>query len=64
MKQRVNLARAMITNPDLLILDEAFSSLDLSVKTSIMADINKLWREEQFTIIAVTHDLKEASFYG
>lgn len=62
MKQRVNLARAMITNPDLLILDEAFSSLDLSVKTSIMTDINKLWEEEQFTIIAVTHDLKEAIF--
>lgn len=62
MKQRVNLARAIIIKPDLLIMDEAFSSLDLSVKTSIMADINKLWREAQFTVIAVTHDLKEAIF--
>lgn len=62
MKQRVNLARAIVTKPDLLIMDEAFSSLDLSVKTSIMVDINNLWKEEHFTIIAVTHDLKEAIF--
>ncbi len=62
MKQRVNLARALIIQPDLLILDEAFSSLDLSVKTSIMEDINQLWLENPFTIIAVTHDLKEALY--
>ncbi len=62
MKQRVNLARALITRPDLLILDEAFSSLDLRVKASIMEDINQLWLENKFTIIGVTHDLKEALY--
>lgn len=60
MQQRVNLARALIIDPDLLILDEAFSSLDLPVKLSIMRDINDQWKEKQFTILAVTHDLKEA----
>ncbi len=60
MRQRVNLARALITRPDLLILDEAFSSLDLRIKASIMEDINQLWLENRFTIISVTHDLKEA----
>lgn len=62
MRQRVNLARALITQPDLLILDEAFSSLDLRVKASIMSDIYQLWRENPFTLIAVTHDLKEALY--
>ena len=62
MRQRVNLARALMSKPDLLSLDEAFSSLDLSVKSSIMEDINQLWLENPFAIIAVTHDLKEALY--
>ncbi|MEW6625009.1 MAG: ABC transporter ATP-binding protein [Bacillota bacterium] len=60
MKQRVNLARALINEPDLLILDEAFSSLDLKVKLGIVDDVVKQWQEKGFTILAVTHDLKEA----
>lgn len=60
MRQRVNLARALVARPDLLILDEAFSSLDLKVKTSIMEDVHQLWLAHGFSIVAVTHDLKEA----
>lgn len=60
MKQRVNLARALINEPDLLILDEAFSSLDLKVKLGIMQDVLKQWQEKRFTMLTVTHDLKEA----
>ncbi len=62
MRQRVNLARALISGADLLILDEAFSSLDFRVKATIIEDINQLWLENGFTIIAVTHDLKEALY--
>ncbi|NLG32571.1 MAG: ABC transporter ATP-binding protein, partial [Syntrophomonadaceae bacterium] len=62
MRQRVNLARALIVNPDLLILDEAFTSLDLPVKRSIIDDLLDQWNDKRFTIIMVTHDIKEALY--
>lgn len=64
MKQRVNLARAFLKDPDFLILDEPFSSLDLPVKFKIMDDIIKLWKERKFTLLMVTHDVKEAVYIG
>ncbi len=60
MKQRVNLARALIVHPDLLLLDEPFTALDLRVKKQIIEDLERLWRERGFTMIAVSHDPKEA----
>lgn len=62
MQQRVNLARALLVEPELLIMDEAFASLDLPVKMSIMEDILLHWQEKQFTMVTVTHDLKEALY--
>lgn len=60
MCQRVNLARALISQPDLLILDEAFLSLDYATKFKIMKEIVQLWQTIKFTLVAVTHDPKEA----
>jgi ABC-type nitrate/sulfonate/bicarbonate transport system ATPase subunit len=62
MKQRVNLARALLIEPDFLILDEPFSSLDLKIKLAIMNDIEKLWSKYKFSLLMVTHELKEAIF--
>ncbi|WP_036221850.1 ABC transporter ATP-binding protein [Mesoaciditoga lauensis] len=62
MKQRVNLARALLVNPDLLILDEPFFSLDLATKMEIMKDIKRMHEKIGFTLLMVTHDVKEAIY--
>jgi NitT/TauT family transport system ATP-binding protein len=60
MAQRVNLARALLAEPDLLILDEAFFALDIGIKRKVMNYLLSFWEEKQFTLIFVTHDIKEA----
>lgn len=60
MKQRVNIARALLVEPDILIMDEPFTSLDLNIKLSIIEDINKLWESNRYSLLMVTHDIKEA----
>ncbi|MDK2980032.1 MAG: NitT/TauT family transport system ATP-binding protein [Chloroflexota bacterium] len=62
MRQRVNLARALITQPDLLILDEAFHSLDLGIKMRLMDSLNQRWQVQPFALLCVTHDPKEALY--
>lgn len=60
MRQRVNLARALVNHPEFLLMDEAFRSLDWGVKIHIIDDINTLWRNNSFSLITVTHDPREA----
>ena len=61
-QQRVALARAIISQPDFLLLDEPFSSLDLSLKEEIRDDTLHLLQKSNVTVLIVTHDPFEAMF--
>jgi len=60
MRQRVNLARALVKSPDLVLLDEPFQSLDLGTKIELIGDVNRLKDTLQFGCVLVTHDIREA----
>lgn len=60
MKQRVALIRTLATNPDVLLLDEAFSALDYQTRLSVTNDVYKIIKNENKTAIMVTHDIPES----
>lgn len=63
-QQRVALARALVTRPRMLLLDEPLSALDLSIKRSIVADLQRINQELGIPILYVTHDRSEALSLG
>lgn len=63
-RQRVAIARALVLKPDLLLMDEPFSSLDALTREEMQELILKIWRQNQTTIFVVTHDIEEAAFLG
>ena len=64
MRQRVGLARALANNPDILLMDEAFSALDPLIRTEMQDELVKLQAKHQRTIIFISHDLDEAMRIG
>jgi NitT/TauT family transport system ATP-binding protein len=62
MQQRVSLCRALIHQPALLMLDEPFAALDAFTREELWCVLADLWRRIGFTVILVTHDLREAAF--
>jgi NitT/TauT family transport system ATP-binding protein len=62
MQQRASLCRALIHEPALLMLDEPFAALDAFTREELWCVLRDLWQKIGFTVILVTHDLREATF--
>lgn len=60
MKQRVALARTLAADPEIMLMDEPFGSLDSQTRTTLQNLLIDIWQEAQKTILFVTHDIKEA----
>lgn len=64
MRQRIGLARALANDPDILLMDEAFSALDPLIRTEMQDELLSLQGDKQRTIIFISHDLDEAMRIG
>jgi sulfonate transport system ATP-binding protein len=63
-RQRVALARALVSHPDLLVLDEPLGALDALTRITMQTLIERVWRDQGFTAVLVTHDVAEAVALG
>lgn len=62
MQQRVNLARALATDPELLLLDEPFAALDAQTREYMQVELLRIWQKAAKTALFITHDIKEAIY--
>jgi NitT/TauT family transport system ATP-binding protein len=64
MRQRVNLARALAVDPDVLLMDEPFASLDAQTREIMQRELLGIWRNARKTVIFITHQIDEAVYLG
>lgn len=62
MKQRVGIARALVTRPKMLLMDEPFGALDALTKRKLQQEVLKIWESHRQAVIMITHDVDEAIF--
>ncbi len=62
MRMRVSIARALVTRPKLLLMDEPFAALDEFTRHALQADLLEVWRQAGCTVVFVTHSIYEAAF--
>lgn len=64
MKQRVQIARSIASDPEILIMDEPFGALDAQTRRTLQDELISIWQKTKKTILFVTHDLQEAVYLG
>ncbi|MGO4712095.1 ABC transporter ATP-binding protein [Bradyrhizobium sp. 2TAF24] len=62
MKQRAGIARALVGDPDVLLMDEPFGAVDYVTRNKLQEDLIRIWQQRRKTIVFVTHDVGEAVF--
>lgn len=62
MRKRVDLARALVTMPEVILMDEPFAALDVMTKEGLQVEFANIWQQLQMTVLFVTHDIEEALF--
>ncbi|MCG6116074.1 MAG: ABC transporter ATP-binding protein [Mesorhizobium sp.] len=62
MQQRVGVVRALANNPDVLLMDEPFASVDAQTRMTLQEELTRIWEERRPTIVFITHDVSEAVF--
>jgi NitT/TauT family transport system ATP-binding protein len=62
MQQRVNLARALVVDPKILLMDEPFASLDAQTRELMQQELTRIWAQAQKTVLFITHQIDEAIY--
>ncbi|EHP40933.1 ABC transporter [Cupriavidus basilensis OR16] len=64
MRQRASICRALLVDPQLLLMDEPFGALDALTRAYLQQELHRIWQAEGITMILVTHDVEEAIYLG